>query len=90
MLKSVVLLFQQSQSKNGWLQLRYDLKKSWGHLLYLAFGAPFTLGEADFHIIKDRETLRRSHNNLNTTHKNMGLTMSFSESTGLCNVCVTI
>jgi hypothetical protein len=40
---------------------------------YLAFRAPFSFGEEDFHKIKGRETLSRSHD-LNTTDSNAGWT----------------
>jgi hypothetical protein len=39
---------------------------------------PFSLGEAYFHKIEDRETLSTSHNDLNTTDNNVGLSNSFS------------
>jgi hypothetical protein len=42
-----------------------------------------------FHKFKGREILR-SHNELNTTDDNVGLTQSFSTFTELCNVCVGI
>jgi hypothetical protein len=49
-------------------------------------GAPFALlGEADFHKMKGRKTLSRSHSNLNTSDSNAGLTESFSTSTELQN-----
>jgi hypothetical protein len=39
-----------------------------------------------FHKIKGTETLSRSHNNVNTTDENKGLTESFSASTELYNM----
>jgi hypothetical protein len=39
---------------------------------------PFAFGEADFHKTKGRDILSRSHNDLNTTEDNIGLTESFS------------
>jgi hypothetical protein len=39
---------------------------------YLALGATFAFGEADFHKIKDREPLSRSHNNINTADDHEG------------------
>jgi hypothetical protein len=56
---------------------------------YLAFGAPLALGEADFHKIKGRETLSKSHNDLNTTDGNVGLTESFFPSIELV-MCVCL
>jgi hypothetical protein len=52
------------------------------HKFYLAFGVPFTFGEADCHKIMGRETLSRSHD-LNTTVCNVSLTESFSSPTKL-------
>jgi hypothetical protein len=60
------------------------------HSLYFAFGALLAFGEADFHKIKDRETLSRSHSDLNTTDDNRRLTESFSLSTKLENAHVGI
>jgi hypothetical protein len=37
------------------------------HSLFSYFWSPFTFREADFHKMKSRETLSRSHNDLNTT-----------------------
>jgi hypothetical protein len=42
------------------------------------FGVPLALWEADFHKMKGRETLRRSHSDFNTTEESMGLTESSS------------
>jgi hypothetical protein len=41
------------------------------------------LGEAYLYKIKGRKTLSRSHNDLNTTDNNAGLTESFSTLTNL-------
>jgi hypothetical protein len=49
----------------------------------LALGTAFAFGEADLHKIKVRETLDISHNDLNTTDDNAGLTESFSTSVEL-------
>jgi hypothetical protein len=67
-----------------WLDYHYNF--------YLAFGAPFAfLGcILYFHKIKGKETLSRSHNNLNPTDDNLGLTECFSASTELCKVCVCV
>jgi hypothetical protein len=43
----------------------------------------FAFWEACFQEMKGRETLRRLHNDLNTTDNNVGLTDSFSTSIGL-------
>jgi hypothetical protein len=69
-----MLLFNKSQIFTLLLQLT---------LFYLVLWAQFAFGEADFYKIKDRETLSRSHNDLNTSDGNVGLTESFSN----CNVC---
>jgi hypothetical protein len=42
----------------------------------LAFEAPFAVWEADFHKSKSREILSRSHNDLNTSDDNVGVTTS--------------
>jgi hypothetical protein len=55
---------------------------------YLAFGEAFPLREAYFH--KIRETLSRSHFDLNTTDYNEEQTESFSAPTELHNVCMGI
>jgi hypothetical protein len=47
----------------------------------------FAFGEVYFHKIKGREALSRSHDDLNTTDHNAGLTESFSPSVELHNVC---
>jgi hypothetical protein len=55
--------------------------------IYLDLGAHLLLGTAGFHKIKGRKTLSRSHNDLNTTDDNVGLTKSFSPSSELGNAC---
>jgi hypothetical protein len=52
---------------------------------YFTLRAPFAFWEADFHKIKGRETLSRSHNDLNTTVDNTGLIDNFSISTKMHN-----
>jgi hypothetical protein len=60
---------------------------AWGdyHNSFLGFWAPYAFWEADFHKIKGRETLIRSHNDLKTTDECTGQTESFSASIKLCN-----
>jgi hypothetical protein len=48
----------------------------------------FAFGEEYFHKTKGRETLSRSHNDLNTTNDNVELTESFPASTELSNAQV--
>jgi hypothetical protein len=60
------------------------------HNFYFALGAYFAFGEANFHKIRCRKTLSRSHNGWNTTDYNMVLTESFSTYVELPNVCVGI
>jgi hypothetical protein len=55
---------------------------------YASSGAQFAFWEEYFHKMKSRETLNRSHNDLNTTDNNR-LVESFSASTELQNVCGT-
>jgi hypothetical protein len=58
------------------------------YYFYLAVPwVPLSFGKAGFQKIKGRETLNRSHNDLNTTDDNTGLTESFSTSTELCKAC---
>jgi hypothetical protein len=59
---------------------------AWGdyHNWYLDFWALFAFGEADFNKITGRETLSRSHKDLNTTEDNRGLTKISFLSTELC------
>jgi hypothetical protein len=53
-------------------------------------GALFAFEKADFHNIKGREILSRSHNDFNTTDNNLRLTESFFTSTELGNIHVGI
>jgi hypothetical protein len=52
----------------------------------LLLGHCSVLGDVYFHKIKDRKTLSRSHNNLNTTDYNTDLTENFSILNELHNV----
>jgi hypothetical protein len=54
--------------------IKYFLAWEDYHNFYLAFGASYASWEVGFHKIKGKETLSRSHNNLNTADDDMGLT----------------
>jgi hypothetical protein len=59
------------------------------HNVYFSFGESFAFWEEYFHKIKGRETLSRSHNDLNTTDDNVGLSKLLA-STELYNAWVGI
>jgi hypothetical protein len=54
---------------------------------HLAFGALFGFLEANFHKIKGKKTLSRSHNYLNIPNNKGRVTESFSTPIELCNAC---
>jgi hypothetical protein len=53
--------------------LKFSLITSVKHSKLLPFGVSFAFEETDFHKNKGRETLNRSHNNLNATQKSARL-----------------